>query len=610
MNPKTKEMFLIRCSGKAVCTPSDRTAIERSEIGIIHRLGIICLALVVLGVASNGYADVIGNWEDSTGDGWIDWVSGVSIAVADPSHNAEYIFGETVGATLGSNSLKVVKDGMGASYGQCLAISLSSAQRADFLANNVFAIDYSVAAGTTGGWNEIYQIYMNGPGAGWTEVGGSTPVSHYDFWDGSAERTTTIEIDYTTFRDALSASPDYIQIIFSLNSGSGQTDFYFDNAKFVKPLKAYEPSPSDGETDVSLIPTLSWMPGRMVQDANGHELYFGTDYNDVYDANTSTAGIYMGVTTDASYQVTTVLDGYADYYWRVDEVNDGNEWKGDVWQFTTANSGALTFNKCNVKAGKVQGHDYFRASGTFSSFYPDLNDIGQFDVNIVSADGNVIYAETNNFDVCDVADQIFKYKYKIPRGGEGAITSLKLNFNKRTFVIKAKDVNLTGLACPLRLDITLGDYLMSGEASETVVNGARRIIPTRLMRTYEDTLVVTKAKVRDRSKPYADSLYVRGDVAVEDINDSEPNLVDEDVVVTWGSQTFTIPAGGFTYKSGNLYKCKNIPVAGALMSANINLDKCTFIINARYAELSATSGDVDFGLSFASFDETEEVTVP
>jgi hypothetical protein len=124
---------------------------------------------------------------------------------------------------------------------------------------------------------------------------------------------------------------------------------------------ANNPSPSDGETDVGFTPTLTWTKGCWAQDVNGHNVYLGTDFNAVNEANTSTAGIYLGATTDPNYQITTMLDGSTEYYWRVDEVNDANAsspWKGQVWSFTTAASlYTLTITKCTVKAGKTQGED-------------------------------------------------------------------------------------------------------------------------------------------------------------------------------------------------------------------------------------------------------------
>jgi hypothetical protein len=294
----------------------------------------------------------------------------------------------------------------------------------------------------------------------------------------------------------------------------------------------------------------------------------------------------------------------------------------------TPQPAALTIKKCKVTAGKTQGQnsndinnikDAFGASGTFSDFSPDLNDINQFDVSIysVTEDGNVlIYNESNQFDVNDVAKGKFKYTHKIPRGGEGAITSLALDFTKLTFAIKAKNIDLTGLGCPLKLVISLGDYVPSGEANETIVNG-KKSIPTRLMRMYDDTLIVKKS--------LGDSLSVSGDIAVADLNDAnanDPNLVVDDVNIIWGDQTYNIPAGSFkAAKRGHSYKCSKIAADASkgLVGAALNLDKCTFTITVKNTDLNDVndvSGIVPFGINFApdsneapDFDETVYVNV-
>ena len=114
-------------------------------------------------------------------------------------------------------------------------------------------------------------------------------------------------------------------------------------------------------------------------------------------------------------------------------------------------------------------------------------------------DGNVIYTETlSDFNAAVVNSQgKYTHSAKVTKGQAGKITSLTLDFHKRTFAIKAKNIDLTGLACPVEVNFTMGSYEISGQAEETVVNGSKKSIPTRLMRMYKDTLIVTKAKVKN-----------------------------------------------------------------------------------------------------------------
>jgi mannan endo-1,4-beta-mannosidase len=295
---------------------------------------------------------------------------------------------------------------------------------------------------------------------------------------------------------------------------------------------------------------------------------------------------------------------------------------------------SLTITKCKVAAGKTQYHnnadyndmkDAFEASGTIT-LPSDYSDINSVEVNITSVtDGKVVYTETLSDFNPTLVNSKGKYTHlaKVYKGRPGKITSLTLDFRKRTFAIKANNLDLTGLACPVQLGFTMGGYQVSGNADETVVNGSKQLIPVRLMRLYKDTLIVTKASVKNIAKQSSDSLSVKGDIAVADMNldTNEPNLVTKEVVITLSdandtnTQTFTIPQGSFkASKKGHLYNCGKInpvitPVENinTLVTASIDLDNCTFTVSIIKSDLGIVSGDVKFGLSFAAFNETDNL---
>jgi len=108
--------------------------------------------------------------------------------------------------------------------------------------------------------------------------------------------------------------------------------------------KASNPEPRDAKPDMELPLTLSWTPGVLAADVNGHDVYLGSDETAVTNATTGTAGIYKGRQTDPNYTITDGLLAGVTYYWRVDEVNSvvpcgSGLWKGDVWSFTMLASG-------------------------------------------------------------------------------------------------------------------------------------------------------------------------------------------------------------------------------------------------------------------------------
>jgi len=91
------------------------------------------------------------------------------------------------------------------------------------------------------------------------------------------------------------------------------------------------PQPANGATDVGMAAILSWTPA---DNAASHQVYLGLDKDTVRSADTGSPE-YKGARTlgDESYD-TGLLDLGTTYYWRVDEVYNGNAVKGPVWHFT------------------------------------------------------------------------------------------------------------------------------------------------------------------------------------------------------------------------------------------------------------------------------------
>jgi len=93
----------------------------------------------------------------------------------------------------------------------------------------------------------------------------------------------------------------------------------------IPPKKAYNPDPAIGAEGVALNATLKWMAGF---GAKLHTVYFGESFDAVNDA---TVGMPQGGTTYSPGPLRAAKT----YYWRVDEFDGINTYKGDVWSFTT-----------------------------------------------------------------------------------------------------------------------------------------------------------------------------------------------------------------------------------------------------------------------------------
>jgi len=93
----------------------------------------------------------------------------------------------------------------------------------------------------------------------------------------------------------------------------------------VPPKTAYAPDPADSAEQVDPDAKLSWTAGF---GSKLHTVYFGDNFNDV---NSATGGFPQG---DTTYTPGT-LKFAKTYYWRVDEFDAIDTYKGDIWSFTT-----------------------------------------------------------------------------------------------------------------------------------------------------------------------------------------------------------------------------------------------------------------------------------
>jgi hypothetical protein len=128
------------------------------------------------------------------------------------------------------------------------------------------------------------------------------------------------------FPDGLEPGMTYYWRIDEVNEAEPNSPWKGDIWSFsVPPKTAYFPDPADGAEGVSVDVQLSWTPGF---GAKLHTVYFGETFEEV---DAATGGQSQG---SASYAPGT-LKMAKTYYWRVDEFDIADTYKGDVWSFTT-----------------------------------------------------------------------------------------------------------------------------------------------------------------------------------------------------------------------------------------------------------------------------------
>ncbi len=98
--------------------------------------------------------------------------------------------------------------------------------------------------------------------------------------------------------------------------------------------QATNPNPADKALDVDINTWLSWSPGF---NAIVHDVYLGTDFDDVNNATTTnTLDVLVSRGQSSNSYNPGSLEFEQTYYWRVDEIDsEGEIVTGDIWMFKT-----------------------------------------------------------------------------------------------------------------------------------------------------------------------------------------------------------------------------------------------------------------------------------
>ncbi|MHC4740110.1 MAG: hypothetical protein ACYS9Y_14470, partial [Planctomycetota bacterium] len=196
---------------------------------------------------------------------------------------------------------------------------------------------------------------------------------------GSATGNTA----YTEYDDSFVSPTGTVILRVRLILGMGTGTAYYDDIS-VSTVDtsgfASNPYPADTDVNVPLDSVLSWTSGAYVASTAGHELYLGTDFDDVNNGDPS---VFIGALDTNSYNPGG-LSYDTTYYWAVDEVNGVDTWYGDVWSFTTVDSGTVLL----VDFGATAGQNVFGPIGwntVIMDTYTGYVDIGPGGTTIVIA---------------------------------------------------------------------------------------------------------------------------------------------------------------------------------------------------------------------------------
>jgi hypothetical protein len=218
-----------------------------------------------------------------------------------------------------------------------------------------------------------------------------------------------------------------IQAIYYSNMNTNLEDMDTTRVISRNPELAWTPYPKDDAVRIEEDVILSWLAGTQASGVNGHDVYFGSDEDSVRDANvTVQLGVYRGRQSGTTYDAGALtLEKGVQYYWRIDEVNNSEVFKGRVWNFTiddgkaynpspgdSSSIGTIEPNLIWTPGTDSNSHDVYLGTDQTAVMNADTSDttgifVGNLDVNNYDA-GTLLLGTTYYWRVDEVNSTTFK----------------------------------------------------------------------------------------------------------------------------------------------------------------------------------------------------------
>ena len=207
--------------------------------------------------------------------------------------------------------------------------------------------------------------------------------------------------------------------------------------------------------------------------------------------------------------------------------------EGDGWLLTEPEEfdDAL---RIKVRPGRVRGaeEDVFHLVGVCSA---EASDFEAGEVLLRVGPYHFTF-DTSEF-VSVVSGNVFRYRGAAQEGP--GVFSVVFDLRSGRFVVVGRRVDLTGLSEPVVVDLLVGDCYMTSAAADVV---GPRVLSLRLLMGQQDALEWTTYRHSSDNSLNSSSSYsllVAGQIATQ----IHPvDLTGKEVTITWGSNSFTIPA--------------------------------------------------------------------
>jgi hypothetical protein len=373
--------------------------------------------------------------------------------------------------------------------------------------------------------------------------------------------------------------------------------------------------PDSGE--LTLLKTIS--PPEGLTGTGGSSMVV-LDWNDNNESDLAGYNVYRSTTSGSGYnKLNTSLLTQSDYndsnvalsstYYYVVTAEDTNSietvYSGEISVRTTD---LILIRKCTVKAGKTAGIGTISFSGDMNATADDLG--GAEDIQVTIDSGNMVNPLIELFPIDGNSFKNGKYNYTRTEGISKQ--SFKFNPGTRKFSFTGKNVDLTGIDCPLTIEIEVGDYIGMAEVNEAIVN-RKKPIPINLLMGVADSLRVDKITVKQNTtKPASDSVTVKGGFSALDSDyNADANMVETDVNVILDAQTWTIPDSNFILKKTK-FTCskKTTENENGIAAGSFDFSTGVFTLSIKNADIDDIHGIKQFGINFSDVNLITDVNLP
>jgi hypothetical protein len=422
----------------------------------------------------------------------------------------------------------------------------------------------------------------------WNSVSGAAA---YEVWRSDSNNSGSASKlgDYTSpFYDG-SVTPDKTYYYWvKARSDCGTSDFSSSDAGYasscVLPSTLTGVSATDGTYSDHI--RVTW---NLASGATGYEVWRNTSDN-------SGTAIKSGDSALPPYDDYGVTEGTTYYYWIKAKNSCGTN------DFSSSDTGyvalsySVSITKGTVSAGSKVSSDKISISGTMDAAAEDFNKTSL----VVTIDSNDMVSPL--VETFPITGNFKNGKFKCSVSN----ASFALDTKTSKFSFTAKNVDLLGLSCPLTVQIKIGDSIGATRVYENIVNGTKPI-PINLLMGVKNSLRVDKSKfTRDRNTGNITCVAISGGFSDENANDM--GLLFNPLNITVGSQTFTIPAGNFTYTNGKFICSKVTLFGGEIATVTFDFNRCTFTLTIKNTDF-IPAGILPFNMAFGGFSGSDEISL-